>query len=314
MGESTSEFSIVLPAHNEAANIAPMVAALKSIMAKLGPVEIIFVDDGSSDGTLAALRAAAVDPAIRYVSFTRNFGHQAALRAGLRHARGRAVVIMDADFEHPPELIPELIAAWRAGAKVVVTRRIEKATQVSAAKRFTSGLYYRLLNAIGDVNIAPGSSDYMLIDRVVVDRINRLEDQDIFVRGLVRWFGFPLTTVPFSRGKRRDGASKFSVQQMVELAITGISAHSLQPLRLTVWFSLIFAAFGFLLLIYSIGSLVFYKVVAGWTSILAAIAILGAAQLLVLGIIGEYVGRILRETRKRPSYIVAETERGEKSE
>jgi glycosyltransferase involved in cell wall biosynthesis len=311
MCESPSDLSIVLPAHNEAANIAPMAAALKSVMDKQGSAEIIFVDDGSSDGTLAALRAAAVDPAIRYVSFTRNFGHQAALRAGLHHARGRAVVIMDADFEHPPELLPELIAAWRSGAKVVATQRIDNATQVSAVKRFTSKLYYRLLNAIGDVTIAPGSSDYMLIDRAVVDVINRLEDQDVFVRGLVRWFGFPMTTVPFVRGKRRNGSSKFAVRQMVELAVTGVAAHSVQPLRLAVWLSLVSAAFGLLLLVYSVGSFVFYKTVVGWTSILAAIAILGAAQLLVLGIIGEYVGRILRETRKRPNYIVAETERGE---
>jgi dolichol-phosphate mannosyltransferase len=221
---------------------------------------------------------------------------------------------MDADFEHPPDLIPELIAAWRSGAKVVVTQRVDDATQVSRGKRFTSAAYYRLLNAIGDVSIAPGSSDYMLIDRVVVDRINRLQDQDIFIRGLVRWFGFPITTVPFSRGKRRNGGSKFAVGQMVELAIIGVAAHSIQPLRLTVWLSLAFAAFGLLLLIYSVGSFVFYKTVTGWTSILAAIAILGAAQLLVLGIIGEYVGRILRETRKWPNYIVAETEQGENSQ
>jgi dolichol-phosphate mannosyltransferase len=308
MREPPAEFSIVLPAHNEAANIAPMAAALKSVMSKLGSTEIIFVDDGSSDGTLAALRAAAVDPAIRYVSFTRNFGHQAALRAGLHHARGRAVVIMDADFEHPPELIPELIAAWRSGAKVVATQRIDDATLVSVVKRLTSKLYYRLLNAIGDVSIAPGSSDYLLIDRPVVDLLNRIEGQDVFVRGLVRWFGFPMVTVPFVRGKRRVGNSKFALRQMVELAITGVAAHSVQPLRLTVWLSLIFAGFGVLLLLYSLGSFVFYKTVVGWTSVLAAIAILGAAQLLVLGIIGEYVGRILREIRKRPSYIVAETE------
>jgi polyisoprenyl-phosphate glycosyltransferase len=310
IGEPPSEFSIVLPAHNEATNIAPMAATLKSIMTKLGSAEIIFVDDGSSDGTLAALRTVATDPMIRYVSFTRNFGHQSALRAGLRHARGRAVIIMDADFEHPPELIPELIAAWRSGVKVVTTQRIDDATQVSAVKRFTSTLYYRLLNAIGDVDITPGSSDYMLIDRAVVDLINRLEDQDIFMRGLVRWLGFPMATLPFARGKRRDGDSKFALHQMVELAITGVAAHSVRPLRLTVWLSLVFAAFGLLLLVYSVGSFVFYKTVAGWTSILAAIAILGAAQLLVLGIIGEYVGRILRETRRRPTYVVAETERG----
>jgi dolichol-phosphate mannosyltransferase len=312
--ESICDFSIVMPARNEATNIAPMAAALKSIMANLGSTEIIFVDDGSSDGTLATLRAAASDPTIRYVSFTRNFGHQAALRAGLHYARGRAVVVMDADFEHPPELIPQLITGWHSGAKIVATERIDDDTRVSSVKRFTSKLYYHLLNAIGDVNMPPGSADYMLMDRTVVDFINRIEDQDIFVRGLVRWFGFPMTTVRFARGRRRDGRSKFGLSQMVELAITGVAAHSVQPLRLTVWLSVVAAAFGLLLLFYSIGSFVFYKTVAGWTSILAAIAILGAAQFLVLGIIGEYVGRILRETRKRPSYIVAETEQREKNE
>lgn len=312
MGAATPDFSIVLPAHNEAANIAPMVAALKPILARLGTAEIVFVDDGSSDGTLAALRAAAADPAVRYVSFTRNFGHQAALRAGLRHARGRAVVVMDADFEHPPELIPELAAAWRAGAKIVATQRLDDERQVSAMKRLTSELYYRLLDAIGDVRIAPGSADYMLIDRAVVDLINGLEDQEIFLRGLVRWLGYPMATVPFARGTRREGDSKFSLRRMVELAIAGIAAHSVRPLRFAVWLALAFAALGILLVVYSIVSFLFIQhTVAGWSSIMAAIAILGAAQLLVLGIIGEYVGRILRETRKRPSYVVAETE-GEK--
>jgi dolichol-phosphate mannosyltransferase len=154
----------------------------------------------------------------------------------------------------------------------------------------------------------------MLIDRTVIDVINRTKDHDIFLRGLVRWLGFPMTTVPYARGKRRGGDSKFGVRQMVELAITGVAAHSVQPLRLTVLLSLVFAAFGLLLLVYSVGSFVFYKTVTGWTSILAAIAILGAAQLLVLGIIGEYVGRILSEARNRPSYIVAETEGREKTE
>ena len=304
------EFSIVLPAHNEAANVAPMAAALKPILAQLGRAEIIFVDDGSSDGTLALLRAAAAaDPAIRYVSFTRNFGHQAALRAGLRHARGQAVVVMDADFEHPPELIPALVAAWRDGAKIVATRRSDDLAVVSAMKRMTSTLYYRLLDAMGDVRIAPGSADYMLLDRAVVDLVNGLEDQEIFLRGLVRWFGFPLVTVPFTRGARRQGDSKYSLGRMVELAISGIAAHSVRPLRFAIWLALGFAAIGFLFVVYSIVSFLFVQhTVAGWTSIMAAIALLGAAQLLVLGIIGEYVGRILRETRKRPSYIVAESE------
>jgi dolichol-phosphate mannosyltransferase len=278
-------------------------------MAALGDAEIIFVDDGSSDGTLAMLRAAAADPTIRYVSFTRNFGHQEALRAGLRQARGRAVIVMDADFEHPPELIPDLVAAWRAGAKIVATQRLDDNSDVAFTKRLTSNLYYRLLDTIGDVHIAPGSADFMLLDRVVVDLINGLEGQDIFLRGLVRWLGFPLTTVKFVRGKRREGRSKFSLRRMVELGITGIAAHSVRPLRIAVWLALAFAALGMLLVAYSLVSFLFVRhTVAGWSSIMAAIAILGAAQLLVLGIIGEYVGRILGETRKRPTYIVGETD------
>ncbi len=309
MDTTVPELSIVLPAHNEAATIALMATALKSVTAMLGSVEIIFIDDGSSDGTLAALRVAATDPAIRYVSFTRNFGHQEALRAGLQYARGRAVVLMDADFEHPPELIPILLSAWRSGAKIVVTQRIDDATKVSTMKRLTSKFYYRLLDAVSDVHIPPGSADYMLLDRHVVDLIIGLDSHDMFLRGLVRWLGFPLTTVPFARGKRLHGSSKFTVRRMVELAITGIAAHSVRPLRIAVWLALAFAILGLLLALYSIISFLFVpRTVVGWSSIMAAMAILGAAQLLVLGIIGEYIGRILREIRRRPNYIVAETE------
>lgn len=309
MGAAQAEISIVVPAHNEAGNIVPLCAALAGILAPLGRFEIVFVDDGSSDGTLAALRTAARDPHVRYVSFTRNFGHQPALRAGLRYATGRAVIVMDADFEHPPELIPELVAAWRGGAKIVATRRADDAAPVSTMKRLTSQLYYRLLNTIGDVRIEPGSADYMLLDRAVVDSVNGVVDQDVILRGLVRWLGYPLVSIPYSRGVRQHGATKYSLRRMVELALTGIAAHSVRPLRFAIWLALGFAALGFLFVIYSIISFLFVQhTVAGWTSIMAAIAILGAAQLLVLGIIGEYVGRILSETRKRPSYIVAETE------
>ena len=302
------EISIVLPAHNEAGNISGIAAAIAQQMALIGSYEIIFVDDGSRDGTLAAIRAAARDPAIRYVSFTRNFGHQAALRAGLRHARGGGVILMDADFEHPPELIPQLVAAWREGTRIVTTRRDDPDT-VSAGKRLSSRLYYYVLDALGDVRIEPGSADFLLLDRAVVDVVNGLEDQDIFLRGLVRWLGYPLKVIPYARGVRQHGESKFSLRRMVELAVTGIAAHSVRPLRFAIWLALGFAALGFLFVIYAVVSFLFVQhTVAGWSSIVAVIAILGAAQLLVLGIIGEYVGRILRETRRRPSYIVAETD------
>jgi len=310
------DFSIVVPAHNEVANIAPMVAELREVMAPLGRFEIIYVDDGSDDGTLAVLReAAAADATVRYLSFTRNFGHEAALRAGLSCARGRAVIVMDADLEHPPAVIPDLVKEWRRGFKVVAAQRIAYEVAVPWFKHTTSRLYYRVLDVLGDIHIEPGSANFMLLDRVVVDAVNRIEDQDLFLRGVVRWLGYPLASVPFRQGLRQHGDSKYSLRRMVELAVTGIAAHSLRPLRFAIWLALGFAALGSLFIVYSIVSFLFVQhTVAGWTSIMAAIAILGAAQLLVLGIVGEYVGRILRMTRKRPSYVVAETEADREAE
>src|SRR5262245_3515679 len=304
------DFSIVVPAHNELSNIAPMVAELREVMAPLGRFEIIYVDDGSDDGTLAALRAAAAaDATVRYLSFTRNFGHEAALRAGLGCARGRAVIVMDADLEHPPALIPDLVKGWRRGFKIVTAQRIGYQSSVPWFKRMTSRLYYRVLDALGDVHIQPGSANFMLVGRVVVGAVSSREDQDLLLRGAVRWPGYPRTSVPFRQSLRQHGESKYSLSRMIELAVTGIAAHSVRPLRFAIWLALGFAALGVLLLVYSIVSFLFVQhTVAGWTSIVAAIAILGAAQLLVLGIVGEYVGRILRVTRKRPSYVVAETE------
>jgi glycosyltransferase involved in cell wall biosynthesis len=303
------ELSIVLPAHNEAGNIAPIIAELKRLTSTLGRTEIIGVDDGSDDATLDALRAAAAaDPMVRYVSFTRNFGHEAAMRAGLRAARGQAVIVMDADFEHPPEVIPQLVEQWRAGFKIVAGQRADDPT-VSFFKRATSKVYYRVLGILGDVQLEPGSADFMLMDRAVVNTINRFESQELFLRGLVRWLGFPIAKITYQPGQRRHGASKYSVGRMVELALSGIASHSVRPLRAAIWLALAFAALGLLFVVYSIVSFFFVQhTVAGWTSIMAAIAILGAAQLFVLGIIGEYVGRTLRETRRRPNYVVAETD------
>jgi len=310
------DFSIVLPARNELANIAPMVAELREVMAPLGRFEIIYIDDGSDDGTLTALReAAAADASVRYLSLTRNFGHEAAIRAGLSHARGRAVIVMDADLEHPPAVIPDLVKEWRRGYKIVTAQRVGYQLHVPWLKRATSRLYYRLFDALGDIHIEPGSANFMLLDRVVVDAVNKIEDQDLFLRGVVRWFGYPLISVPFRQSLRQHGDSKYSLRRMIELAVTGIALHSVRPLRFAIWLALGFAALGGSFVIYSVVSFFFVRhTVAGWTSIMAAIALLGAAQLLVLGIIGEYVGRILRETRKRPSYVVAETEADQEAE
>lgn len=310
MDTAKPDLSFVLPAHNEARNVAGMAARLAEIARPLGGFEIVFVDDGSTDATLAELRALAKRHAfVRYVSFSRNFGHQAALRAGLRHARGAAVVVMDCDFEHPPDVVPALVEQWRNGAKVVVTQRDAASGATLARKRITSRLFYRLLDAIGDVRIEPGSADFYLLDRAAVDVINALHDQDLFLRGLVRWLGMPIAKVSYSQGTRHEGESKYTVRRMIDFAITGIIAHSVRPLRLAIYLALIFAALGGLLVIYSIVSFLWIDhTVVGWTSLMSAIAILGAGQLLVLGIIGEYIGRILREARGWPVYIVTETE------
>jgi polyisoprenyl-phosphate glycosyltransferase len=310
MDKLRPELSIVLPAHNEAQNVPAMAAALAKMAAPLGAHEIIFVDDGSTDDTLVEIKALAErNQNVRYVAFTRNFGHQAALRAGLRHARGKAVVLMDCDFEHPPEVVPSLVAEWRRGSSVVVTQRLDAAEQNSLTKRLTSRLFYRVLDSIGDVHIEPGSADFLLLDRAAVEVVNDFEDRDVFLRGLVRWLGFKLAKVTYTQGTRQRGQSKFTFRRMVDFAVTGIVAHSVKPLRLAIYLSLTFALIGLLLLVYSIVSFLWIeRTVVGWTSVMSAIAILGAGQMLVLGIIGEYVGRILRETRKWPVYIVAETE------
>lgn len=315
MAEPDIEFSIVLPAFNEAANVAAMAGRLTEIVASLGSFEIIFVDDGSTDATLAEIKSlAARDPAIRYVSFTRNFGHQAALRAGLSHARGRAVALMDCDFQHPPELLPALAKEWRQGAKIVTTKRKEKPGGERRWKQLTSRLFYRFLNAIGDVYIEPGSADFLFLDREVVDVVNGFTGQDIFLRGLVRWLGFPLVTVTYEAGSRHKGDSKFTLGRMISLAAAGIVAHSLKPLRLAIYLAFGFVAVGFVLLVYSVVSFLWIAhTVAGWSSLMATIAIISAAQMLVLGIIGEYVGRTLRETRQWPPYVVAESSPGASS-
>jgi polyisoprenyl-phosphate glycosyltransferase len=302
--------SIVIPACNEEANVGPIAGRLTEILAPYAPWEIIFVDDGSDDGTLANLKAlAARDPRIRYVSFTRNFGHQAALQAGLRHAQGAAVVVMDCDMEHPPELVPQLIAAWQAGAKVVTAQRRSDPAAAGFIKRASSKLFYRLMNAIGDVRIETGSADFMLLDRVAVEAINRFDSSDVFLRGLVRWLGYAQIRIPYTQGVRTAGESKYTMRKMIDFAIFGIVSHSLKPLRIAIYLSAAFALIGVMLLIYSVVSFLWVpRTVVGWSSIMAAIAILGAGQFFMLGVIGEYVGRILRETRKWPTFLVAQTE------
>ena len=268
--------SVVLPVCNEERNVAAMAARLAEIAAPFGRFEILFIDDCSTDGTLAEVRALAEhDPRIRFVAFTRNFGHQAALRAGLRYARGDAVVLMDCDFEHPPELIPA------NGGRVAARRQgrghragVAAAAALACSSRSRSRLFYRLLDSIGDMRIEPGSADFLLLDRTAVDTINGFETHDVFLRGLVRWLGYPLAKRHLSRrASAQAGEFKFTLRRMIDFAVMGIIAHSIKPLRIAIHLSLVFAAVGVLLLVYSIVSFLWIgHTVAGWTSIMSAIA------------------------------------------
>ncbi len=301
--------SVVVPVFNEE-------LALPAFTARLLPVlrdgacnyEIIFVDDGSQDGTPRVLdHLASAHAEIKIVSFARNFGHQAALLAGLSAARGQCVISLDGDLQHPPELIPQLISHWRAGAKIVATRRID-AVQTGFAKRVTSRLYYRLFSWLSGLPIEQGVADFRLLDRVVVDTLLQLKERTLFLRGLLTWLGYPQAVVEYQAEPRVAGRSKYSPRKMLSLAINGITAFSITPLRIAMVMGFIFSLVSFIYLSYAIAVYFFTDgAVAGWTSIVGSVLFLGGIQLLCLGIIGEYVGKVYQEVKRRPFYVLKDS-------
>ena len=307
----TVAVSVIVPAHNEALNLPELCDALRRQLQVHGPYEILIVDDGSTDATLSVVKAlAAFDPSVKYLALTRNFGHQSALRAGLDHVRGDCVITMDADHQHPPDLIPELVEKWRAGFKVVTTIRND-GKETSPFKRATAALFYRLAGLISEAPIKPGTADFRLLDRTVVDAIRQLGETDIFLRGIIPWLGFRTVEIHYTPHPRRHGESSYDLRRMLSLALTGITATSIQPLRAAIVFAAFVASLTVIYGLYAIG--VFFltdAAVPGWTSVIIVVSALGSLQLLILGIIGEYLGRVLRETRRRPSYIVRETNLG----
>ncbi|GIL41364.1 glycosyltransferase family 2 protein [Roseiterribacter gracilis] len=296
--------SVVAPCFNEAANLRELVQRISAVVAPLGNYEIVLVDDGSRDDSVAVMRdLAAQNPCVRWLALSRNFGHQRALRAGLDSARGDAVISLDADLQHPPELIPTLVEAWRGGAEVVTTVR-QDPPESDPFKRWTGRLFYRLLNAMSDTPIEPGSADFRLLDRRVVDAIRALPETDLFFRGLVPWLGFRVASVKFNPDARTRGQSAYTLRRMVSLAASGITSSSITPLRLSILLAVGLACVALLFVVYALLRWAAGDAVPGWTSILVVVALLGAMQLFVLGVIGEYLGRVLRQTQGRPPYLV----------
>jgi dolichol-phosphate mannosyltransferase len=301
------KISVVIPAHNEEANLPVLLDQIRSALPE-GLHEIIVVDDGSTDDTLGVIKAASEpDRRIKYIGLSRNFGHQTALRAGLKGASGDCVITMDADLQHPPRLLSEMVAKWNEGFKIVLTVR-KDVENVSRFKRLTAALFYWLMNSVSDVSIDPGSADFRLLDRKVVDVINDLSEHDFFLRGIVPWVGFPVAKICYTPDQRLHGSTKYSLRKMISFALTGVVANSIQPLRLATIFAVFIAGLSGLYAVYAFSVfLTRGRVVPGWTSVALIVSLIGALQLLVLGVLGEYVGRILRETRKRPGYVISQS-------
>ena len=300
------KISIVVPAFNEAENIPVLVDRLHGIMARYPDYEILVVDDGSRDRSLDVLRGLVdEDDRIRFLALSRNFGHQNALKAGLDHAQGDCVIMLDADMQHPPELIPGMIERWSEGFEIV--NMIRRDENTPAFKRVTAALFYRFVNAISDFKIRPGASDFRLLDRKVVDVLKWLSERTLFFRGLIPWLGFRHCDIEYTPAVRAHGRSKYDLGRMMLLALDGIISSSTRPLRLSTLLGLGMSALAMLYAVYAVTvKLAFGTAVSGWASLLIGVMLLGGVQLVMLGIVGEYIGRVLLEIKGRPPYIVRE--------
>lgn len=306
---TTPELSVVVPAYNEEAVIEETYRRVTEVLAGLAlSYEIIFIDDGSSDNTVDLLhRISQRDPLAKIISFSRNFGHQNAIMAGLQYSAGRAVISMDADLQHPPELIPALIDKWREGFDVVYTIR-EYKEGTGILKKMTSLAFYKFINIMAQINIKPGSADFRLLDRKVVDTLIGLKEKTNFLRGLIVWAGFKQTGLNYMAAERFSGKTKYTLRKMIVFALDGIISFSTFPLRITMFLGLTISSCSFLYMLYALYIKLFTsKTVPGWASIVVPILFFGGIQFIIIGIQGEYIGRIYEEVKGRPAFIIKNT-------
>ncbi len=302
--------SIVIPVLNEAANLQRLVERLSSVMDGLGALEweLVFVDDGSTDATLEQLRQLhTFDPRVKAISLSRNFGKEVALAAGLRYSNGDAVVMMDADLQHPPEIVQQFVARWREGYQVVYGQRIDRNTD-GAARRLVSVAFYKLFNALVKTDIPEGAGDFRLLDRKAVDAMNRMREASRFNKGLFSWIGFKSIGVPYTVAAREGGGgSRWNVRRLAHFALDGLTSFSTLPLRISTLLGLAVSSVAFLYaMIVILKTLVFGTDVPGFPTLVISVMFFAGVQLIVLGIIGEYLGRVYDEVKARPLYLVAE--------
>lgn len=302
------DISVVIPVFNEAANLAPLaerlVAALEGCALSF---EAVFVDDGSQDASLETLRTLCAGEArFRAVSLSRNFGKEVAIAAGLDDARGRAVVIMDSDLQHPPETIAAFVEKWREGYKNVYGQRIDRATDPKLRSFFTT-IFYRLLDRFGDVDLPPGAGDFRLLDRQAVDALLTMRERARFNKGLFAWIGFRSVGVPFEVESRASGASKFNFARLARFALDGLMSFSSIPLKVWTYVGLAISAFALAMAAYYwVRTMLFGVDSPGFPTLVVSIAFFSGVQLISLGVLGEYIARIFNEVKGRPLYLVAE--------
>ncbi|MDR1705146.1 MAG: glycosyltransferase family 2 protein [Clostridiales bacterium] len=300
--------SVVVPAYNEEEVLEASHKRLTAVLTGLGsPYELIFVNDGSKDKTAEILdRLAAADECVRFITFSRNFGHMAAITAGIEHASGDAVIVIDADLQDPPEIIPRMVEKWREGYDVVYGKRSKRQGE-SLFKKISAAVYYRILKRISNINIPVDTGEFRLIDRKVCDVMTGIKEHNRYMRGLVSWVGFRQCAVEFVREERFAGKAKYSLGKMVELSINGLTAFSIKPLRLASLAGAFLSAGGFIWLLIQIIGMITGQGRQDWAVITAVLLLTQGFILLAIGILGEYVGRIFDETKARPAYIIQET-------
>lgn len=298
--------SIVIPAYNEEGNLRKIRDEIANVFQGLENYryEIIFINDGSRDNTQAVLEKMATEfSEVKFLEFSRNFGHQYAVKAGLDFAQGNAVISMDADLQHPPQLIPEMIQHWEQGYDLVYTLR-EYNQSVSFFKKKTSNFFYKVLVSLSDVEIEKGSSDFRLMDASVVEVMRHASESDLFLRGLSKWIGFKQFAVHYTAGDRFSGTSKYSLNRMIKFAFTGITAFSIKPLHLASYLGFFFSFLGLLYIPYVIYAFISKTEISGWASIIMTIVFFGGVQLIILGILGIYIGKMFKQLKNRPNYII----------
>jgi len=304
------KLSIIIPAYNEEKNISFLVSELISSLNSTDyDFEFIFVNDGSKDHTLNEIKVQAeLHSNVFYIDLSKNFGKDYALKAGIDMARGDAIITMDADLQHPPHLLPRMLQLWEEGYDIVYTYREEANPHVKGYQKLASNLFYKGINAISDITLENGISDFRLLDQKVVNELKQIDEYEIFFRGLVKWVGFLQIGIPYTPAKRHTGEASYSFFKLAKLAISSIMAFSVRPLYIATGLGLFFSFSALLYIPYILISyFAGYDALSGWASLIATVAFFGGLQLLVLGIIGSYLGKIFLQTKHRPNYIIRST-------